>query len=741
MKQVSTKFQNKMQENLRSWVPRMTINGTEISGDIQAGLTISLGSCGAEEFNIGTVFIPSITATISDCSTVLQNKEIKLEMGLVLEDGTIEYVPVGYFTVEKPNKGKFATSFTAYGRLMSKMGGMYESTLTYPTAINNVLSEISSKTGVTIKLSGLTGTSSVPLKPTGLNYREAVQLMAGLLGGFVTENSSGEIVICKYQLNDALTVDTSFCYEYPFVYDEKYAVTGLSVKTDNAEFSYGTPNISMSNGYMNAALFEVCKNNIMGFSYMPGSVHFLGDIRLDPWDSLKVTDDDEVYQIPCMDIVHVWDGGLITTINAPGTTEAEDGSGFEGSLKIIEDKISGIDGVTAAIKTLFEIDKIHGTIKLQAGKLLEILSGGTFIVDAENYKLNEDGTVTITGGTIGGFKIDDTNITKYNRYNKPILIIDGSDFPCFSYSSGDSSNPQSGYLGWYINPETGTICHGLMTSSTDVLLGTDTTEVSGGVKVMHTSTDGEQTFACYGNQGIWTSNGIFTLDDEYVATITRWAMNSLINKLPTGTVTPEDEDYLICQYAGGNTQVTGENNTYLRKKMSALWKYIKSKTDNVYAPSDHKHNGETLSLKSLFLSDTSGATTTTANARIGTASPNIGKIMKTASSSSKRYKHDIAPLSDELSADKLYDIEVVQFKYNDDYLNKNDIRFGLDLPGFIAEQVHEAYPIAADIENDAVETWNERFIIPPMLKLIQDQKRQIDLLEERIEKLEQMLVK
>lgn len=412
MKQVSDNFIAKMQDTLRSWVPRMSINGTEITEDIQTGLSINLGSCGPEEFGIGTAFIPSMTATITDCKTSLQDKEIKLEMGLVLGDGAVEYVPVGYFTVEKPNKGKFATSFTAYGRLMSKMGGTYESVLDYPATISSVISEVSSQTGLTIKTIGFSDVSGlIDTKPEGLNHRDTVQLIAGLLGGFVTENSSGEIVICKHAINDALTVDTAFCYDYPFVHDSPYTVNGLSAVCGENEFSNGEPNIYITNGYMNETQFNICAGNIVGFSYMPGSVRFLGDIRLDPWDSLKVTDDDAVYKIPCMDISHVWDGGLITEVQAPGTTEAEYGSNFKGSLS---GRIDEIGDVTDGIETLFEIDKKAGTIRLQAGKLLEILSGGKLIVNAENYKLNADGTVAIKGGKIGGFTIDPEGLKMEN---------------------------------------------------------------------------------------------------------------------------------------------------------------------------------------------------------------------------------------------------------------------------------------------------------------------------------------
>lgn len=106
-------------------------------------------------------------------------------------------------------------------------------------------------------------------------------------------------------------------------------------------------------------------------------------------------------------------------------------------------------------------------------------------------------------------------------------------------------------------------------------------------------------------------------------------------------------------------------------------------------------------------------------------------------SSSRRYKEDIADLTDsELDADRLYDLRAVQFRYKDDYLESTDPRYGKLVSGFIAEEVEEAYPIAVQYEDEMPEDWEPKFIIPPMLKLIQDQKKKIDELEQRLEMLE-----
>ena len=63
-------------------------------------------------------------------------------------------------------------------------------------------------------------------------------------------------------------------------------------------------------------------------------------------------------------------------------------------------------------------------------------------------------------------------------------------------------------------------------------------------------------------------------------------LSALINALSAGTSTPQDADYYVSQYAGGGSTTT----TYHRRPMSALWTYIKSKADSVFAAKSHTHN-------------------------------------------------------------------------------------------------------------------------------------------------------
>ena len=127
-----------------------------------------------------------------------------------------------------------------------------------------------------------------------------------------------------------------------------------------------------------------------------------------------------------------------------------------------------------------------------------------------------------------------------------------------------------------------------------------------------------------------------------------------------------------------------------------------------------------------------------------TNSPNMyitsgGGVRRTTNTSSKRYKTDIKNVEEtELDPEKLYDLPVRQFKYKTNYLKtENDPRYDKVLIGFIAEEVAEYYPIAVDYEideegNKYIENWNEKYMIPPMLNLIQKLNKRVKILEEKI---------
>lgn len=149
-----------------------------------------------------------------------------------------------------------------------------------------------------------------------------------------------------------------------------------------------------------------------------------------------------------------------------------------------------------------------------------------------------------------------------------------------------------------------------------------------------------------------------------------------------------------------------------------------------------------------------GVKTSTSSANVRTSES--GYLYRYTSSSEK-YKTNIIDIT---NAEALYDLPVHEFKYKEDYISEEDTRYDNYIPGFIAEEVEQIYPIAVDYKEHEVldeyttnedieemeyevgepEDWNVRYIVPPMLKLIQDQKKEINELKTEINELKQLLL-
>jgi len=139
-------------------------------------------------------------------------------------------------------------------------------------------------------------------------------------------------------------------------------------------------------------------------------------------------------------------------------------------------------------------------------------------------------------------------------------------------------------------------------------------------------------------------------------------------------------------------------------------------------------SGNFYSLNSTFIQDSS-TTANAANARIDAAD---GRLRRSTASSA-RFKDEIVDISTvaELDPSKLLGLPVRGFKFKPDYLDPTDNRADTMVPGLIAEEVAEHYPIAADLSGGVVENWNERFIIPGLLALIQDLHTRVESLESK----------
>ena len=120
---------------------------------------------------------------------------------------------------------------------------------------------------------------------------------------------------------------------------------------------------------------------------------------------------------------------------------------------------------------------------------------------------------------------------------------------------------------------------------------------------------------------------------------------------------------------------------------------------------------------------------TASNAANGIVFGADGRIAR-STASSQRYKENITDLWSvpELDPKKLLEIPVRAFTYKENYL-ENDDRTGVLVPGLIAEEVDEIYPLAADYADGNVENINDRTILINLLALVQDLYKEIDILK------------
>lgn len=199
---VSEDFKNRIAGDGRTFRARMTLDDTVIeSGFVSCDMKCIAGT-GTSTLEIGCASSTQLDITMIQPDISLTGRELLFELGLMLDDESIEYVKMGYFMAQKPSVGDDRITFTAHDRMAYRMSGYYLSKLTYPCDVSDVCKEISSMTGITMKNtpSGI----SIQKNFDGYTYRQAVGFIAGLAGKFATFDRDGVLDFRWYTSVDYL---------------------------------------------------------------------------------------------------------------------------------------------------------------------------------------------------------------------------------------------------------------------------------------------------------------------------------------------------------------------------------------------------------------------------------------------------------------------------------------------------------------------------------------------------------
>ena len=339
MYQTSEVFNGEILKTSRRFKARITM-GEKIFQDEILTMTINLGSCGDTAFSFGTVFSSYAEIVLADTGQFLAGQELFIEIGLYLQD-KIEYVPLGYFTASSENisKTQGKISLKAADRF-SICQSPYKARISYPAKIGDVLNDISAQTGIVIATS-LNVSGTINKTPSNTTCLDLLGDIAGLLGGFCCVDRAGIVRINSFPSTVTREVLEQITMEHSFE-EGVYKVGKISVSVgDDADTVYtdsdGLGNgIAVENPYITQPLFDSLKNKLIGYMYHPGTLSFLGDPRLDATDMISIAIDGETKTVPCMNIVHDFDGGLTTTVTAPGRSASDEQ--LKGPLQIQVEK-------------------------------------------------------------------------------------------------------------------------------------------------------------------------------------------------------------------------------------------------------------------------------------------------------------------------------------------------------------------------------------------------------------------
>ena len=905
---VSDSFLNKVAQPSRHFAARFYDGTTLLDLDVKS-IVVTTGTCGGSNLAVGCAFAGYIEVVTRLTDVQLEGKELKLELGLLLDD-EYEYIPFGYWTVQKPTINNDMMSFTAVDRVASKFNDDYTTSLTYPATIASVLSELATATGVAINCS-LQTTLQLQAKIEDTTQRGALAEIANVLLGCAWCDRNGEIHITAYG-NSTTDVDVDYDYvkQQPQMDESETTIGGVKVYTVSGQTD---TYITAGSGHMletsEALMTQTMLNTVVSnatTTYSGGSVVFMGNPLIDPSDTVEFTNlDDNTYAVPCMEIVQSFDGGLLTTVTAPGSFESTESTIYQGAItremerqaKATAEAMETAETAQATAEAAASSASNANTLATSKGKIFFQSSapssgmqtndmwmdtdGGNSLYqyNGSSWVLKQLGQGSIAAGSITAVELNVSNFTAGtgNVLNMTAGILTSSDWdfdydtPGTIYSragmrisltdkyirtpnfavvngnlyarngtfSGSVTTGAGNIGGWNINdyqivyyddvvPGTASTQYGVFVRAKEENAAADANTYHFCVyhRAYSGSTYGNWTIdygvkhdgsliASKGTIGPWTldgnsiyrgggynsstansmyfgSSGLSVMDafrvtpagevfvygtDLHIRNssttssklIFEWPDGSMKAQMSFGTggaailsndvltIRAESTDNVDYHGIGissnydvsiGGRKVILETNTEVGGTLktsgtidvynNTATSYAVGVQNSVGKVQLYMSSGGSMGLydgtnsRWILYENTSGEIISPrVYSNTGSGSTVVvdsnGKVCRT--SSSKRFKHDIKPLTEWKS---ILNIPVVSFKYNEGYVSKNDQRYDVSVPGFIAEDVDRYYPLAADKNKGTVEDWNLRYIVPPMLAVEQDHEKRIAELEHEL---------
>ena len=232
----------------------------------------------------------------------------------------------------------------------------YQSQLSYPAQMSDVLGEICSKCGLTAPAIAYNPTINDDVL-SGYTLRDALGYIAGCQGKNAYIDCDGKLIFkwfttCDYTADDHIA-NVPYADERNIVIQKVICSTG----DDNIQYGNGSDGIVFNNPLMTHEQLEIIYNTVKDFTYRRLDADIpLGNYLVESGDIIKVTSSGSELSVPVMSISFHYDGGISCKLSSYGVPDSvmksisarkfTDHTKFTGLQKEIKHATETITGAT-----------------------------------------------------------------------------------------------------------------------------------------------------------------------------------------------------------------------------------------------------------------------------------------------------------------------------------------------------------------------------------------------------------
>ena len=367
---VSNAFNEAFKQDYRDIKMRIKINDVTYTDSDIISFNYNAGSIVGESFAIGSTFANTVKLTLCKIVEGLkQLDEVVPEMGIVVANGSTEWVKLGTFIISEqvnPDRNENRTSIECTDRMIM-LDDPYESKLTYPAKIRDVALEIANLAGVEVDQVSFSRLMQHAIqKPVGYTFRQALGLIAQFEAGYACFDRNGLIAI--RQLEDKnFEVTPAEYFQKGLVKNELiFRPAGIQVKVNGESeedkvLKIGNEKgsvIRLENKVMTDDLLKIVYDKIKDINYYPYSLNWRGNPAVEVGDWLRVTDlKGNQFKIPNLSYSLEYKGGLtaISTVETVASNEVR--FAYKGILDQVVEYVDNVIKIDSGNNVFYGIEE------------------------------------------------------------------------------------------------------------------------------------------------------------------------------------------------------------------------------------------------------------------------------------------------------------------------------------------------------------------------------------------------